>query len=71
MNLLKAVYKINTVCWILCPWVFVIGYPILRLLGIINFHLDWFIWIGISGIGLACSAFTAHITAKYEADDEN
>jgi len=66
MTIIQKVQKINTILWIICPWVFVIGYPILRWLGIIDFKLDLLIWISLSAVGLACSTFVCHVTAKYE-----
>lgn len=70
MSIIQKVQKVNTILWIVCPWVFIVGYPILRLTGVINFKLDWFIWIGLSAIGLACSTFVYHLQADYGDDDD-
>jgi len=46
--IIALVFACNILAWIIVPWGFFIGYPILRYLGVINFHFDMFVWLGVS-----------------------
>jgi len=47
-TIIAVMFACNLMAWIVVPWVFFLGYPILRYHSIVNYHFDTFIWLGVS-----------------------